>query len=1066
MTMRHLFLFIIILSIFPKDMYSQEINDTTISDTLRPVMMLSSSSAPSIPKITSETPPSPQAVAFNRLGDYQVNNNYGVPDINIPLFEIDFHGYKIPLTLHYEAMPMKSGYNYDVTGLGWTLSGNSCVSRTIKDRADEYGWFGNPFELDTYSINSQMTVDDWTDDLNKLNFQYDSYNIVLPSGRTIPFLMYKFNGAMQYDVMPNDRKVKISCSYSSNSIDAFTVDDENGITYNFTLADKAQNGFQNDFNAMRNVTWLLTSICIPAKGTIFYHYTDVVSIHTSLIEEPRIRVSRFSSQMLEDAQKSRFNVTRIHQQQSPRYDMRFLKSISYGPTKVEFNYMDQGTHMKDIVITDCNDTIRHFTLNISNSALASLIISGKDDVDRQVYSFDYCENRYNNNSTGIYTDFWGNLCNIDGRNKDLGNFNMYFNNLEDGNVSIDTVIISSQLRDNGYLARIIPNKESDPFYYYKVKLQSRLDGDTRIPTSPEQHGVLHTITYPNGGYTTFSFENNRFPTASAADGDIVFDRRHQRIIEGGGFRIKSIQNYTANGLLASEEHYRYGFTYGDIIQRNFPLPLIGEYNVNDHIGCGEAVVDPNLLTFMDFSYYASTSMACNEFRKMAVGQESLCRYFYNIQGSATWWDADFSANTFRSHLGGRRPVVYPEITVYHGNPDEQGSCIGKTVYKYDIYNYQHTPFTYYMSSLNQESVLDTAYFESLYYFNNAPRPVTWEYPSKRHQLKSVSNYSYNAGGGTWDLVAEESYKYNEDSMSKYGSTINSCTSWYNHSYYVYQLGDNWLEHYGLNDFYITLPNQFWGRSTISEKSTTVLRQGGTRTDDNTLTEKYSYLFPDVLKSREYTDVYDNKDIYRYVGEEVNSDTVISAMKSRNMLASVLSSATTACLYWPDTISGTKIEYAFFGNRILPSKFYERNGEVYQESVEALSYDSYGNPTEIVDYKTGIHSVYIWDTYGRYLTAMMIDATLSQVDSVYSQIASEDSRSRHTALQSLLPNAQIQTWDYIPLIGVSSHTDASGNTLLYEYDGLGRLKSEKRMVSGRPTPELIKEYEYNYLNQRL
>ena len=65
--------------------------------------------SPNLPDI----PPSPQAVAFNRLGDYQVNNNYGAPNISIPLFEIDFHGYKIPLTLHYEASPLKSGYNYD-----------------------------------------------------------------------------------------------------------------------------------------------------------------------------------------------------------------------------------------------------------------------------------------------------------------------------------------------------------------------------------------------------------------------------------------------------------------------------------------------------------------------------------------------------------------------------------------------------------------------------------------------------------------------------------------------------------------------------------------------------------------------------------------------------------------------------------------------------------------------------------------------------------------------------------------------------------------------------------------
>ena len=110
------------------------------------------------PEVKPDTPPSPQAVAFNRLGDYQVNNNYGMPDINIPLFEIDFHGYKIPLTLHYEATPMKPGYNYDVTGFGWTLSGNSCVSRTIKDRADEIARENNPFALDPFNNRSGKKV--------------------------------------------------------------------------------------------------------------------------------------------------------------------------------------------------------------------------------------------------------------------------------------------------------------------------------------------------------------------------------------------------------------------------------------------------------------------------------------------------------------------------------------------------------------------------------------------------------------------------------------------------------------------------------------------------------------------------------------------------------------------------------------------------------------------------------------------------------------------------------------------------------------------------------------------
>lgn len=181
-----------------------------------------------------------------------------------------------------------------------------------------------------------------------------------------------------------------------------------------------------------------------------------------------------------------------------------------------------------------------------------------------------------------------------------------------------------------------------------------------------------------------------------------------------------------------------------------------------------------------------------------------------------------------------------------------------------------------------------------------------------------------------------------------------------------------------------------------------------------------------------------------------------------MLAS-MTAAETYSLDLSTVLSGSKIDYAFFGNSILPSKLYERNGEVYEESIEVLSYDSYANPTEIVDLKTGVHSVYVWGSYGRYLVAMIKNATLSQVGDVSTLLAGT-SQTRHATLRAMLPSAQIQTWDYLPLIGVSSFTDANGQTICYEYDGLGRLKSEKRVANGVAEPEILHEYKYNYKNQ--
>lgn len=227
-----------------------------------------SSQLPPPPSVTPDTPTSPQAQVFARLGDYSMNNSSGIPDIGIPLFQIDYYGFTIPLNLRYEAQPQKPGYNYDVFGLGWTLSGNSCVSRTIHDRADEDGRYGNPFELDRF-VNSDETpflFRDHASELDKFNLKYDSYCITLPSGRNIPFFMYVRDGILTYNPLTPDRDVRIVCNYSSAAINSFVVTDEDGVTYTFDVADKATNTFIDDNNALRNVAWLLSRIDIPFKG--------------------------------------------------------------------------------------------------------------------------------------------------------------------------------------------------------------------------------------------------------------------------------------------------------------------------------------------------------------------------------------------------------------------------------------------------------------------------------------------------------------------------------------------------------------------------------------------------------------------------------------------------------------------------------------------------------------------------------------------------------------------------------------------------------------------------------
>jgi YD repeat-containing protein len=67
-----------------------------------------------------------------------------------------------------------------------------------------------------------------------------------------------------------------------------------------------------------------------------------------------------------------------------------------------------------------------------------------------------------------------------------------------------------------------------------------------------------------------------------------------------------------------------------------------------------------------------------------------------------------------------------------------------------------------------------------------------------------------------------------------------------------------------------------------------------------------------------------------------------------------------------------------------------------------------------------------------------------------------------SLQQALPNAQVTTCTYKPLVGVTSITEPDGTTPYYEYDGLGRLTAAYILNDG--IKEYLQDLDYHYANQ--
>lgn len=130
---------------------------------------------------------------------------------------------------------------------------------------------------------------------------------------------------------------------------------------------------------------------------------------------------------------------------------------------------------------------------------------------------------------------------------------------------------------------------------------------------------------------------------------------------------------------------------------------------------------------------------------------------------------------------------------------------------------------------------------------------------------------------------------------------------------------------------------------------------------------------------------------------------------------------------------------------------------YTEKQSVVCYDSYGNPTEIID-EHGVHTAYLWGYNGLYpivkaknLTSEALKEALD-LESNTPLAGALDSAS-HSILYNM-PNTLIDIYEYEPIIGMTKHYDNSGKCTTYEYDSYSRLSSVTDSIGS------LVRYRYN------
>jgi YD repeat-containing protein len=84
----------------------------------------------------------PQAAALSKYSEYPVGSFTGVPSINVPLYTIECGDISFPIGLNYHAGGFKVTEEASWVGLGWTLTANGAITRTVNGTDDFNGTIG------------------------------------------------------------------------------------------------------------------------------------------------------------------------------------------------------------------------------------------------------------------------------------------------------------------------------------------------------------------------------------------------------------------------------------------------------------------------------------------------------------------------------------------------------------------------------------------------------------------------------------------------------------------------------------------------------------------------------------------------------------------------------------------------------------------------------------------------------------------------------------------------------------------------------------------------------------
>lgn len=1036
---------------------------------------------------------SPSPVAASLFKDVNVPVNYytGTPQIGIPIYTVKIGSIQMPISLSYTATGIKVEQESGWVGLGWDLQTGGAIGRSIIGMPDEQslsnqfaGYRASATVLQMPEPGDDLAVQPWISGLSACNIQ----KLVKGNLELTPdnYFMH-FNGNSARLVFDKNGKPYFSpykaWKLSGNENAGFTVVTENGTTYVFGLAESSSTSSETEPSdnftptITANTTWYLTEIISASKvDTLNIAYTPVNYYVTAY------NPSESYSVLMHGQIGSACNPL-------PNYEMKstttstqsitgfIIKSITTRNQRVDFI---ASAGRKDVPNTDVGmpyklDAIQVF--NISPNAPDKLL-------RKFVFTYDYFAGSpsadYLNQRLKLLSVSEMDPLNTIGQVHSM----TYYNDMDLPSKDSKGQDSWGYYNGHGGNTTLIPSFTDNEGIKYP-------GGDRSADETYASYGLLHQLTYPTGGKTTFEYEANRYATNKPGERDSI---------------RTDVMLPTAVSGTSTSNTKTFSLTYRQYINVSAritePQDLVGEAEVYIYNAAGNSVFYTStigtttqtiLLDAGTYTTYVSKDPISTEFASVnvyysinvaspvvgvAAGGARISRIIQTDGVKSNVKRFQYLKDPITSSGKIINKPIYSGITLtpdlsncfaipqkvgdwmYYSEHSVSTVALGRTQGNY--IGYTNVTILYGDNGENGHEDLVYSFFNDVGGSGFPFTPQT-SYDDVRGLLLERNVYT---AGGKLVKTEKNEYDYNEDASGVNFKQVFGAKAGFLRSSNT-QTADGCPDLSRSNEWSALVESyrtcQIW--PTLNNSTTTTY---SSETDDPIAETTWFTYNPSNLQPTSKKTISSRGEellsTYKYTGD-FSGTGVYDAMIARNMISSLVESDEYNNNVLVDKQLG---DYGLLSNpnstAVLKDVRVQKGDGPLETRVQFNQYDDGANLVE-QQKASDISEVYLWGYQSQYPVAKIVGADYNTAKQLVDQAildnpsGDQQLRDELAKLRTGLPSAQVYTYTFVPLVGMSSETDLRGITTYYEYDGFGRL-----VLVRDKDGNILKKLCYNYAGQ--